>query len=99
MRNYTVAPEFKAQVNTILETKKFSTVFPFMNLIKREGNIYSEQELNSIVQFLGDFAYNEVAGFFQSLPSLVQEITATANGPVSAADAKVAEEVPAETEA
>ncbi len=96
MRNYTVTPEFKAQVNVILETKKFSTVFPFMNLVKREGFMYSEQELNSIVQFLGDFAYNEVASFFQALPVMVQEVSD--NGPTSAADARI-EEVPAETEA
>ena len=98
MRNYTVTPEFKTQVNAILETKKFSTVFPFMNLVKREGFMYSEQELNSIVQFLGDFAYNEVVSFFQALPVMVQEVPAPANGPASAADVRV-EEVPAETEA
>jgi hypothetical protein len=73
MRNYTVSPEFKTQVSTILSTKKFSTVFPHMNLVNREGFTYSEVELNSIVQFLGEFAYNEVAEFFTVLPTLVKE--------------------------
>lgn len=73
MRNYTVSPEFKTQVTAILQAKKFSAVFPFMNLVNREGFVYSEQELNQIVQFLGEFSYNEVAEFFVLLPSLVKE--------------------------
>jgi hypothetical protein len=44
-----------------------------MNLVNREGFTYSEVELNSIVQFLGEFAYNEVAEFFTVLPTLVKE--------------------------
>lgn len=73
MRYYTVSPEFKTQVTAILQTKKFSAVFPFMNLLNRDGFAYSEQELNQIVQFLGEFPYNEVAEFFQLIPSLVKE--------------------------
>jgi hypothetical protein len=73
MRNYTVSPEFKTQVTAILQTKKFSAVFPFMNLVNREGFEYTEQELNQLVQFLGEFPYNEVAEFFQILPSMVTE--------------------------
>lgn len=73
MRTYTTTPEFKSQVTAILATKKFSSVFPFMNLLNREGFEYSEAELNSLVQFLGEFAYNEVAEFFQKLPALASE--------------------------
>lgn len=77
MKNYTVTPEFKAQVSTILATKKFSTVFPYMNLINREGFVYAEAELNSFVQFVGEFAYNEVAEFFQTLAQNCTEVTTT----------------------
>ena len=58
MRTYTVKPEFKTQVTAILSTKKFSAVFPFMNLINREGFTYNEQELNQMVQFLSEFPDN-----------------------------------------
>jgi hypothetical protein len=75
MRNYTVTPEFKTQVTTLLNTKKFSAVFPYMNLINRDGFDYNEQELNSVVQFVGEFPYNEVAEFFQILPGNVKEST------------------------
>lgn len=74
-RLYNVSPEFKNTVTTILQTKKFSTVFPFMNLVNRDGFTYTEDELNQIVQFLGEFAYNEVSDFFKSLPSLVTEVS------------------------
>lgn len=69
--NYQVTPEFKTQVAEILATQKFSTVFPFMNLINREGFTYSEEELNSIVQFLGEFSYSTVAEFFNNLANHV----------------------------
>jgi len=75
MRNYTVTPEFKTQVTALLNTKKFSAVFPYMNLINRDGFNYNEQELNSVVQFVGEFPYNEVAEFFQTLPGNVKEAT------------------------
>ena len=74
MKNYEVTPEFKTQVTTILATKKFSTVFPFMNLINRDGFTYNEQELNQVVQFLGEFPYNEVAEFFTKLSSIINEL-------------------------
>jgi hypothetical protein len=73
MNNYTVSSEFKTQVTAILSTKKFSAVFAYMNLVNREGFSYNEQELNSIVQFLGEFPYNEVSEFFQILPTLVSQ--------------------------
>jgi len=76
MQNFKVTPEFKTQVTTILSTKKFSAVYPYMNLVKREGFIYTEQDLNSILNFVGEFSYNEVADFFQGLSSQVSEVTA-----------------------
>lgn len=96
MRNYTVTPEFKTQVTTLLNTKKFSAVFPYMNLINRDGFTYNEQELNSIVQFVGEFPYNEVAEFFQILPNNVKEETGETSSPKMEV---VTEEATAETEA
>lgn len=73
MKQFVVSPEFKTRVTDILNTKKFTLVFPFMNLINREGNVYSESELNQLVQFLGELSYNEVAELFNLLPNLVKE--------------------------
>lgn len=95
MRNYTVTPEFKTQVTTLLNTKKFSAVFPYMNLINRDGFTYNEQELNSIVQFVGEFPYNEVGEFFQVLPTNVKEETEIMPAKMEV----VTEEANAETEA
>jgi len=75
MQNYVVTPEFKQRVTDILNTKKFTQVFPFMNLINREGFQFSETELNQLVQFLGDFSYNEVAELFNRLPVIVTQET------------------------
>lgn len=96
MRNYTVTSEFKTQVTTLLNTKKFSAVFPYMNLINRDGFTYNEQELNSIVQFVGEFPYNEVAEFFQILPNNVKEETGETSSPKMEV---VTEEATAATEA
>ena len=94
MKNYKVSEEFKTQVAEILATQKFSTVFPYMNLINREGFIYSEDELNSIVQFLGEFSYSTVAEFFNTLSAHVtvvdentSEETEQVPGPESITDA------------
>jgi hypothetical protein len=73
MRTYTVSPEFKTHVTNILSTKKFTSVFPFMNLINRDGFEFNEQELNQLIQFMGEFPYNEVAEFFQSISKQVTE--------------------------
>jgi len=78
MKNYTVTPAFKTVVTEILSTLKFSTVFPYMNLVNREGFAYSEQELNSIIQFMGELPYSQVAEFFQGLPNHVSELEANA---------------------
>jgi hypothetical protein len=75
MRTFQVTNEFKNKTTEILNTKKFSAVFPYMNLVNREGFVYTEQELNQIVQFLGEFSYNEVAEFFQTLPSMVTDLS------------------------
>ena len=73
MKQYMVSPEFKTHVTTILNTNKYSLVFPFMNLVNRDGFEYTEFELNELIQFLGEFPYNEVAEFFLMLPTLVKE--------------------------
>ena len=75
MQNYVVTPEFKQRVTDILNTKKFTQVFPFMNLVNREGFTFDENELNQLVQFLGEFAYNEVSELFNRLPSIVTQVT------------------------
>ena len=82
MKQYMVSPEFKTHVTTILNTNKYSLVFPFMNLVNRDGFEYTEFELNELIQFLGEFPYNEVAEFFLMLPTLVKETgdTASNNG-------------------
>lgn len=77
MTNYEVTAEFKRRVTDILSTKKFTNVFPWMNLINREDNVYSETELNSLVQFLGELPYSEVAEFFNLIPTLVKAQEAT----------------------
>jgi len=74
MQNFNVSPDFKTRVTDILNTKKFTTVFPYMNLINREGNIYTEAELNQLVQFLGEFPYSEVSELFNLIPVLVQKV-------------------------
>ena len=79
MANYNVTPEFKAQTTEILNTKKFSAVFAFMNLVNREGYTYTEEELNSVVQFLGEFPYSEVNEFFKTLPQNVSPATEPSN--------------------
>jgi hypothetical protein len=73
MKQYNVSAEFKTQVTRILNTNKYSLVFPFMNLVNRDGFVYTEFELNELIQFLGEFPYNEVAEFFLMLPTLVDE--------------------------
>jgi hypothetical protein len=74
---FKVTPEFKSKATAVLTTKKFSAVYPYMNLINREGFIYTEQELNSVLNFVGEFAYNEVAEFFQGLSKQVSEVSQT----------------------
>jgi hypothetical protein len=72
-QTFTVSPDFKTRVTEILNTKKFASVFPFMNLINREGFVYTETELNGLIQFLGEFQYNEVSELFKLIPALVQK--------------------------
>jgi len=83
MQNYVVTPEFKQRATDILSTKKFTQVFPFMNLINREGFLFTEAELNQTVQFLGEFPYNEVAELFNRLPSIVSQVDEAASQPES----------------
>ena len=74
MQNFVVSAEFKGRVTDILSNKKFTTVFSWMNLINRENNTYTETELNTLVQFLGELPYAEVVELFNLIPSLVQKV-------------------------
>jgi len=73
-KSFQVSPEFKESLTAILQTKKFSAVFPYMNLVNREGFIYTETELNSFVSLLSEFPYAEVAEFFATIKSNVTEL-------------------------
>jgi hypothetical protein len=73
---YKVTPDFKNRVTTILSGKKFTVVFPFMNLVNRDSDVYNEQELNSLIQFIGDLPYVEVAEFFNLVPGMVKQFNA-----------------------
>jgi hypothetical protein len=88
MQNFIVSPDFKTRVTDILNTKKFTSVFPYMNLINREGNTYNESELNQLVQFLGELPYSEVSELFNLIPVIVQKVeessTETAAAPETA---------------
>lgn len=89
MQNYTVSSEFKTRVTDLLNTKKYTQVFPFMNLINRQGDIYNETELNSLVQLLGEYPYSEVAEFFSILHTLVKAVDQpNVNQPAKTADAE-----------
>lgn len=77
MQNFIVSPDFKTRVTDILNTKKFTSVFPYMNLINREGNTYTEVELNQLVQFLGELPYSEVSELFNLIPVIVQKVEET----------------------
>jgi hypothetical protein len=73
-KKYKVTQQFKEQITEILQTKKFGAVYPYMNLINREGFDYEENELNSIVALLAEFPYGEVAEFFTNIKTNVIEI-------------------------
>jgi hypothetical protein len=73
-KSFQVTPEFKEQVTEILQGKKFGAVYPFMNLVNREGFTYTEQELNSLVNLLSEFPYAEVAEFFGSIKANVKDL-------------------------
>ncbi len=71
---FQVTPDFKERVTEILQTKKFGAIYPYMNLINREGFVYDEGELNSIVQLMSEFPYSEVAEFFATVKENVMEV-------------------------
>ena len=74
MKTFTVTKAFKESVTEILMEKKFNAVYPYMNLINREGFEYTEGELNNLVQFLSEFPYANVAEFFASIKENVKEL-------------------------
>jgi hypothetical protein len=78
---FQVTPEFKESLTAILQAKKFSAVFPYMNLVNREGFTYTEQELNSFVSLLSEFPYAEVAEFFATIKSNVTELNEATEQP------------------
>jgi hypothetical protein len=75
MKTFIVTKNFKESVTEILMEKKFNAVYPYMNLINREGFEYAEGELNSLVQFLSEFPYANVAEFFASIKENVKEVS------------------------
>ena len=93
MQNFIVSPDFKTRVTDVLNTKKFTSVFPYMNLINREGNTYNESELNQLVQFLGELPYSEVSELFDLIPVIVQKVeessTETATTPETSSETPV----------
>jgi hypothetical protein len=102
MQNFVVSAEFKGRVTDILSNKKFTTVFSWMNLINRENSTYTETELNTLVQFLGELPYAEVVELFNLIPSLVQKVEDVSTDSVPPTDAAEIEEnhgAPVETEA
>ena len=74
MKMYQVTTEFKEKVTEVLQAKKFSAVYPYMNLINREGFVYTQEELDSIAALLSEFSYSEVAEIFYSMKNNVSEI-------------------------
>ncbi len=86
-RKFEFKPDFKAMTIETLSKMSFSTVHGIVNLIKRDGNIYTESEANAIVGFLGEMSYRDVAHIFEAMPQLVKEVTPEAEGPQSEAPA------------
>jgi len=74
-RKFEFKPEIKAMAAEALTKLSFSQVNGVMQLIKREGNHYTEAESNAIVGFLGEMAYRDVAHIFEAMPTLVKEVT------------------------
>lgn len=76
-KQFQVSPEFKERLTEILQAKKFAAVFPYMNLVNREGFTYTEEELNSFVALLSEFPYAEVAEFFATIKQNVTELSSS----------------------
>ncbi len=86
-RKFEFKPEFKAITIEALANLSFSSVHGIVNLIKREGNTYTENEANAIVGFLGEMPYREVSHIFEAMPKMVKEILPEAEGPQAEAPA------------
>jgi len=91
-RKFEFKPEIKAMAAEALTKLSFSQVNGVMQLIKREGNIYTEQESNAIVGFLGEMAYRDVAHIFEAMPTLVKEATPEATDNASIEESPVKSE-------
>lgn len=73
-KKFLVTPEFKQRLTEILQPKKFGAIFSYMNLVNREGFVYTEDELNSFIALLSEFPYVDVAEFFSTVKQNVTEI-------------------------
>lgn len=83
-RKFEIKPEFKSLAIEALSKLSFSQVHAVVNLIKREGNVYTEGESNAIVGFLGEMTYRDVAHLFDAMPKMIVEVADTeADGPVA----------------
>lgn len=96
-KTFQVSTQFKENATEILQGKKFGAVYPYMNLINREGFIYTEEELNSIVALFSEFPYGEVAEFFSSIKENVKEFNISgATGLTESQDSTDEEQISAE---
>jgi hypothetical protein len=93
-RKFEMKPEFKAMATEALSKLSFSQVHTVMKLIKRESAIYTEQEANAVVGFLGEMAYRDVHHIFEAMPKLITEVTEQSKETPSA-EAPVDAEAPA----
>jgi hypothetical protein len=82
-RKFEFKPEIKAMAIEALSKLSFSQVHAVMNLLKREGNIYTESESNAIVGFIGEMAYRDVAHIFEAMPKMVNEVKSETDGPIA----------------
>jgi hypothetical protein len=70
-----VSNEFKSSAIEIFSTKKFSDVYPIVNILKSEESMFPESTLNAIVQVLGEYPYAEVYEFFDKMNTMITEAT------------------------
>ena len=75
MKQYKIAPEFKEMIIETLKNKKFSVVYKYMDLLIADRESYSEQEVDAVLNFLGEMPYIEVHEIFRSVKEHVSEVT------------------------
>jgi hypothetical protein len=72
-KNYTITPEGKEAIMSILAAKPFTSVLGIVNLLEKEE--FTEDEANHIINFIGAYPYGEVVGFFQHVKEYFVEST------------------------